>query len=192
MDSVILIDDVEIFDGTNARTFAGSVLVRNNRIEKIARTTSETASGEAVRRIDGKGRFLMPGLIDAHWHAYLCCNTMMDLLAGEPSYTHLVAGREARATLMRGFTTVRDAGGPVFGLKKAIDDGVLDGPRIYPSGAMISQTSGHGDFRMIYEHAHGGCGCEMTHIEQLGAPTGPMRLRRPCARICVREPPRSS
>ena len=169
MDSVILIDDVEIFDGTNARTFAGSVLVRNNRIEKIARTTSETASGEAVRRIDGKGRFLMPGLIDAHWHAYLCCNTMMDLLAGEHSYTHLVAGREARATLMRGFTTVRDAGGPVFGLKKAIDDGVLDGPRIYPSGAMISQTSGHGDFRMIYEHAHGGCGCEMTHIEQLGA-----------------------
>ena len=114
MDSVILIDDVEIFDGTNARTFAGSVLVRNNRIEKIARPPSETASGEAVRRIDGKGRFLMPGLIDAHWHAYLCCNTMMDLLAGEPSYTHLVAGREARATLMRGFTTVGDAGGPVF------------------------------------------------------------------------------
>lgn len=76
------------------------MLVRNNRIEKIARTTSETASGEAVRRIDGKGRFLMPGLIDAHWHAYLCCNTMMDLLAGEPSYTHLVAGREDRKSVV--------------------------------------------------------------------------------------------
>lgn len=169
MDSVILFDNVEIFDGTNAQTFKGNVLVRNNRIEKIAQTPIETASDDAMQRFDGKGRFLMPGLIDAHWHAYLCCNTMMDLLAGEPSYTHLVAGREAAATLMRGFTTVRDVGGPVFGLKKAIDGGVLEGPRIFPSGAMISQTSGHGDFRMIYEHAHGGCGCEMAHIEQLGA-----------------------
>ena len=48
---------------------------------------------------------------------------------------------------MRGFTTIRDMGGPVFGLKRAIDEGVTVGPRIYPSGAMISQTSGHGDFR---------------------------------------------
>ncbi len=169
MDSVIFIDNVEIYDGTSAQTRKGSILVRNNRIEKISETPLEAASGDAVQRFDGKGRFLMPGLIDAHWHAYLCCNTMMDLLAGEPSYTHLVAGREARATLLRGFTTVRDAGGPVFGLKKAIDAGVLEGPRIYPGGAMISQTSGHGDFRMIYEHVHGGCGCEMAHIEQLGA-----------------------
>ena len=52
---------------------------------------------------------------------------------------------------MRGFTTVRDLGGPVFGLKRAIDEGVIVGPRIYPSGAMISQTSGHGDFRFGFE-----------------------------------------
>jgi imidazolonepropionase-like amidohydrolase len=52
---------------------------------------------------------------------------------------------------MRGFTTVRDMGGPVFGLKRAIDEGVMVGPRIYPSGAMISQTSGHGDFRFSFE-----------------------------------------
>ena len=52
---------------------------------------------------------------------------------------------------MRGFTTIRDMGGPVFGLKRAIDEGVTVGPRIYPSGAMISQTSGHGDFRSRYE-----------------------------------------
>lgn len=57
MDSVILIDDVEIFDGTNARTFAGSVLVRNNRIEKIARTTSETASGEPCGASTERGVF---------------------------------------------------------------------------------------------------------------------------------------
>src|SRR5690349_12353971 len=52
---------------------------------------------------------------------------------------------------MRGFTTVRDLGGPVFGLKRAIDEGVMTGPRIYPSGAFISQTSGHGDFRFDFE-----------------------------------------
>ena len=52
---------------------------------------------------------------------------------------------------MRGFTTVRDCGGPVFGLKRAIDEGVTIGPRIYPSGAFISQTSGHGDFRFFFE-----------------------------------------
>ncbi len=51
---------------------------------------------------------------------------------------------------MQGFTTVRDLGGPVFGLKRAIDEGVMVGPRIYPSGAMISQTSGHGDFRFDF------------------------------------------
>ena len=53
--------------------------------------------------------------------------------------------------MMQGFTTVRDLGGPVFGLKRAIDEGVMVGPRIYPSGAMISQTSGHGDFRFDFE-----------------------------------------
>ena len=99
----------------------------------------------------------------------LCSNTRQDLLMSDPSYMHLAAGREAGATLLRGFTTIRDAGGPVFGLKRAIDTGLLPGPRIYPSGAMISQTSGHGDFRMIYDHFHGGCGCEAAHIEQLGA-----------------------
>ena len=169
MDSQLLLNNVEIFNGKDARTFSGNLLIRNNRIETISAASIEMPSERPVTVIDGKGRFLMPGLIDAHWHAYLCCNTMTDLLAGDPSYTHLMAGREAAETLQRGFTAIRDAGGPVFGLKRAIDSGTLRGPRIYPSGAMISQTSGHGDFRMIYEHAHGGCGCEMAHVEQIGA-----------------------
>lgn len=169
MDSQILINDVEIFNGKEPQTLRGNVLIRNNRIERISREPIPADPAAGVRALDGKGRFLMPGLIDAHWHAYLCCNTMQDLLTSDPSYTHLAAGREAGATLLRGFTTIRDAGGPVFGLKRAIDTGLLPGPRIYPSGAMISQTSGHGDFRMIYDHFHGGCGCEAAHIEQLGA-----------------------
>ena len=104
-----------------------------------------------VRVIAGNGRVLMPGLIDAHWHAFMAATPQMLLMTADPSYLHLLAARQAEATLMRGFTTVRDLGGPVFGLKRAIDEGVMTGPRIYPSGAFISQTSGHGDFRFRFE-----------------------------------------
>ena len=93
----------------------------------------------------------MPGLIDAHWHSFMAATPQLVLMTSEPSYLHLLAARQAEATLMSGFTTVRDLGGPVFGLKRAIDEGVMVGPRIYPSGAMISQTSGHGDFRFLFE-----------------------------------------
>ena len=104
-----------------------------------------------VRVIAANGRVLMPGLIDAHWHAFMAATPQMLLMTADPSYLHLLAARQAEATLMRGFTTVRDLGGPVFGLKRAIDEGVMIGPRIYPSGAFISQTSGHGDFRFPFE-----------------------------------------
>jgi imidazolonepropionase-like amidohydrolase len=93
----------------------------------------------------------MPGLIDAHWHAFMAGTLQPVLMSAEPSYLHHRSAQEAEATLMRGFTTIRDLGGPVFGLKRAIDEGIVVGPRIYPSGAFISQTSGHGDFRFLFE-----------------------------------------
>ena len=93
----------------------------------------------------------MPGLIDAHWHSFMAATAMPMLTTANPSYLHILATRQAEATLMRGFTTVRDMGGPVFGLKRAIDDGTIKGPRIYPSGAIITVTSGHGDFRQLTE-----------------------------------------
>ena len=89
------------------------------------------------------------------------------MLTADPGYVQLVAGRNATDTLLRGFTTVRDAGGPTFGLKRAIDEGVVLGPRIYPSGAFISQTGGHGDFRLPYEVPRGVAG-HLSHGERLG------------------------
>ena len=106
---------------------------------------------EDAERIDCGGRAVIPGLIDAHWHSTLVGVTQTQAMAADIGFIHLMAGREAGATLMRGFTTVRDTGGPAFGLQLAIDRGVLPGPRIFPSGAMISQTSGHGDFRLLNE-----------------------------------------
>ena len=140
----VLFENVVIFDGKTATLSAPSnVLVKGNIIETIS--TAPIDAPGAVR-IAGAGRTLMPGLIDAHWHAMLASLPGSELV-GEPGYGALVAGREATDTLMRGFTTVRDVGGPVFSLKRAIDEGMVVGPRIYPSGAMITATSGHGDFR---------------------------------------------
>jgi imidazolonepropionase-like amidohydrolase len=101
--------------------------------------------------IDGGGRTLMPGLIDMHWHTMMVRPTPAALLAGDVGYMNILAAAEATDTLMRGFTTVRDLGGPAFGLKRAIDEGLVAGPRIFPSGAVITVTGGHGDFRQPFE-----------------------------------------
>ena len=142
----VLFQNVRIFDGKNgALSPPSNVLVRNNRIERI----SIAAIAADAQVINGGGRVLMPGLIDAHWHAMLVRPTPAAALAGDVGYTNLLAAAEATSTLMRGFTTVRDMGGPAFGLKRAIDEDLVAGPRIYPSGAVITITSGHGDFRQL-------------------------------------------
>jgi len=147
-----LFQNVRIFDGKTAVLSAPSnVLVRGNVIERISVDPITVEPNADVRIIAANGRVLMPGLIDAHWHAFMAATPQLLLMTADPSYLHLLAARQAEATLMRGFTTVRDLGGPVFGLKRAIDEGVMIGPRIYPSGAFISQTSGHGDFRFAFE-----------------------------------------
>ncbi|MDA9451378.1 MULTISPECIES: metal-dependent hydrolase family protein [Bradyrhizobium] len=145
-DSAVLFRNVRIFDGKSAALSAASnVLVRNGKIEKIS-AADIAAAGQVI---DGGGRVLMPGLIDAHWHVMLVRPTPMAALAGDIGYNNLLAASEATATLMRGFTSVRDMGGPSFGLKQAIDEDLVAGPRIYPSGAIITVTSGHGDFRQL-------------------------------------------
>lgn len=145
----VLFTNLRLFDGVNRRLQDGvNILVKGNRIEALP------GAGEPVedaRIVDCGGRLAMPGLIDAHWHSTLCAMNQMELVTADLSYVHLVASHEAERTLLRGFTTIRDAGGPSFGLKRAIDEGLVGGPRIYPSGAMISQTAGHGDFRFRYE-----------------------------------------
>ncbi len=144
----VLFTDVRIFDGRSPELSAPSnVLVDGNVIAAISAEPIEADDAD-VTIIEGNGRVLMPGLIDAHWHAMLASVTPAQSM-GDVGYNNLVAADEATRTLMRGFTTVRDVGGPVFGLKQAIDEGLVVGPRIYPSGAMLTATSGHGDFRQL-------------------------------------------
>jgi imidazolonepropionase-like amidohydrolase len=141
----VLFTNVRVFDGKGSGlSTPTSVLVRGTRIAAIG----PSAASPAATVIEGGGRTLMPGLIDAHWHTTLVRPTPEQAIVGDLGFTTLLAGAEATATLMRGFTSVRDLGGPSFGLKQAIDAGLVAGPRIWPSGAMITVTSGHGDFRM--------------------------------------------
>jgi imidazolonepropionase-like amidohydrolase len=166
--SVTLFSNVRIFDGKKGELSAPSnVLVRGNKIEKISTGPIPTDRRADTVIIDGGGRTLMPGLIDVHWHTMLVRPTPAAAMTDDIGYTNIVAGVEAADTLMRGFTTVRDMGGPAFSLKRAIDEGLIVGPRIFPSGAMISITGGHGDFRQLFELPRT-IGGPLTRIEQVG------------------------
>jgi imidazolonepropionase-like amidohydrolase len=160
----VLFENVRIFDGKSAALSAPSnVLVKGNVIERISPGPIEVVD---ALRIAGNGRTLMPGLIDNHWHTMLVRVTPAQSF-GDIGYNNLAAGAEATDTLLRGFTTVRDVGGPVFGLKRAIDEGIVKGPRIYPSGAIITVTSGHGDFRQLTDLPRT-IGGMLTRMEQVG------------------------
>jgi imidazolonepropionase-like amidohydrolase len=144
----ILFVHFRLFDGKSGRLRDGvRLLVEDNRIKAIIAGNSAAPDGAQV--IDCGGRVLMPGLIDAHWHSLFAGLPLQTLLTGDIGFIHLAAGAEAERTLMRGFTTVRDLGGPVFAFKQAIDQGLVSGPRIFPSGAMITSTGGHGDLRPL-------------------------------------------
>jgi imidazolonepropionase-like amidohydrolase len=140
----ILITNVNIFDGKSEDlTLAMSVLDEGNKIAKIAASIN---APENTTVIDGGGRTMTPGFIDNHTH--LQWNMGVSEHFYSPiDYQSALTLIEANNTLMRGFTTVRDVAGGVFGVKKAIDEGYFPGPRIYSSGAAISMTTGHGDFR---------------------------------------------
>jgi imidazolonepropionase-like amidohydrolase len=141
---------VRLFDGKSDALLAGLRVVIDGRTIKTVEP-AEAPLDPDIRVIDCGDRVLMPGLIDAHWHAMLASLPLTVLMNADVGYITLVAADEARKTLMRGFTSVRDMAGPTFSLKRAIDAGLVPGPRIWPSGAMISQTGGHGDFRFPYE-----------------------------------------
>lgn len=164
----ILVNNVQIFNGRDSKTITGNILIENNLISKISTSPIVTNKSGETKIIDGKGKFLMPGLIDAHMHEVMSGSTLPQMLDGEVGAAYVRAGVEAGNILLRGFTTIRDLGGPSFGIKKTIDDGVIIGPRIFPSGPMISQTAGHGDFRGINQRPVS-LGGTLHHSEEIDA-----------------------
>ncbi len=138
-----LFTNLKVFDGKSDNLRDVDVLVVGNKITKVAKNIK---ADKNTTIIDGKGKVLIPGLIDAHTHLMVVDDFESAIYRDDQVYIAAVATVAAKRMLLRGFTTVRDAGGPVWGLKKAIDEGLIAGPRIFPSNAFISQTAGHGDF----------------------------------------------
>ncbi|HSU34173.1 MAG TPA: amidohydrolase family protein [Propionibacteriaceae bacterium] len=160
--------NVDVFDslvGVVGGPF--DVTVRDGVIASVV-SAAGTDSYDDGTTIDGAGKTLMPGLIDAHWHAAFTTVPAAVAAMGEAGYVFAQAVASSRDTLLRGFTTVRDLGGPSFGIKQAIDQGSILGPRIYPSGAFISQTAGHGDFRLPNDIPRGIAG-HLSYSELIGA-----------------------
>ncbi|MCC5933499.1 MAG: amidohydrolase family protein [Balneolales bacterium] len=168
----VIFENVRIFDGTSESLSAPStVIVQENLIHSIVEGgfVSYSDYPDALR-ISGEGMTLMPGLIDVHVHMTFGSLSMIDMMNPELSLESLAPkiAEQSQQMLMRGFTAVRDAGGPIFEIKAAIDSGQMMGPRIWPSGATISQTAGHGDFRQPNERSRRFFG-QPSRAELLGA-----------------------
>ena len=142
----ILITNVNVWDGTSEKIETIDVLVEGNKIKRIGKINAPNAV-----KIDGQGGTLTPGFIDTHTHIALVAP--FDQLENEYDgvYVGAVAAQMAENMLMRGFTSVRDAGGASIGIMRAINEGRLIGPRIFSSGAFLTQTSGHLD---MHDHTH--------------------------------------
>lgn len=154
MTDQIVIRDVAIIDATRPEPSARmAVLVRDGHIAAIgpqARPGADEASS-----IDGSGCSLLPGLTDAHVHLAVINADSVPTVESWIAHVLRVA-RMIEGALNEGFTTVRDAGGLEPAWARAVADGLISGPRILPSGSVISQTGGHGDLRAAHEAAHGG------------------------------------
>jgi len=147
----LLIHNATLIDGTGADPRAGvSVLVEGGRIARVAPANALAKPADATV-IDATGHFLLPGLTDAHVHFSA---TEADGRATRPLAAFaLRVAAFIEETLDEGFTTVRDAGGLDPAWAQVVAKGLLRGPRILPSGAFLSQTGGHGDWRAPHQDA---------------------------------------
>ena len=156
--TTVLLKNARIFDGHSEECPQGQqILIEGGQIREIG----DALTARDARIIDIGGRTVMPGLIDAHIHAYASdVNVQKVDLAGE-SYRTAHAVRMLGHALDCGFTTVRDVGGGDFGLWRAIEDRLFRAPRFFYAGKILSMTGGHGDFRQMSEsrHNHGYCSC---------------------------------
>jgi imidazolonepropionase-like amidohydrolase len=143
--TAIVFENCALLDVESGHRLPGrSVVVEGERIKEVSDRPVRIAG---AHRVDVRGRTLMPGLCDAHVHVTQLADSLKKLRTAAPSYVSAQASVVLRATLRRGFTTVRDAGGADYGLADAIAEGLFEGPRLLFVGHALSQTGGHADMR---------------------------------------------
>src|SRR6202453_859850 len=148
--------NARIFDGMQSEYLDESVVVvEGDRIVAVDRTPGDSISGDVV---DVDGKTLMPGLIDAHCHVLGSSLRVTDVETQPLTYVAGYASKMLGHALDCGFTTVRDVGGGDAGIARAVEDGLIRGPRVFFAGRALSMTGGHGDFRDPFSDV-GACGC---------------------------------
>lgn len=176
--TVTLIDNCRLFDPRRGELAEPRFLALENGL--IREVSDRPVNVSAEVRIDARGRCVLPGLIDAHFHAYGADLDVRKLDTMPRSLLAQYARRSLEAALQRGFTTVRDAAGADLGLKLAIDRDLIIGPRLFISGLALSQTGGHGDPRPPdHDPADQGSACLCSYSGALTCVVdGPDAVRR--------------
>jgi len=187
-DSKTLIKNVKIFDGWNENLHANmNILIEGNRIKKMSPDMSHIDPGTTI--VDGKNHYLMPGIINSHYHMIGALPTDVFFNSPPKDYRVFWYARALEMTLMQGITTVRDVGGNDWGVVRAANEGFFNSPRIFPSGALISQTGGHFDSRpreMPLERSEHKGGLTLVADGMAYLADGPDAVRR-AARECLRQ-----
>jgi len=144
--SFTLIHNGTLIDGNGASPLSNAaVLIKDNRIHAAGRKSDIPLPDAPITQLDAKGGYILPGLIDTHVHLMFGDVNMMKHLATPFSYNFYSAIGNMQNTVMAGITSVRDAGGADAGVKKAVEDGLVLGPRMQISIAVLTITGGHGD-----------------------------------------------
>ena len=142
--TTILLKNAALFDGTTPHLRDGChVVVEDDRIAEVSETPVTTPVDVTI---DVAGRTVMPGLIDAHFHAIAVDPDIRKIEHMAPSMLAIRAAALLEGALMRGFTTVRDAAGADYGMASSVEAGLIKGPRVFFAGKALSQSGGHGDF----------------------------------------------
>ena len=145
MSEVKLLKNATILDVEMGELIEGmSIVIEKDRIVEVEKNITLQKIDQII---DLKGKIALPGLCDAHVHVIASTPNFAEIERWSPVFTTARAMRILKNMLMRGFTTVRDAGGADFGLARAIDEGFATGPRLLFCGKALSQTGGHGDMR---------------------------------------------
>ena len=151
----VSIDNVVLLEPATEVRVEGHLVIQDGVIREV----SSSPGNNADIRIDGRGKTVIPGLIDCHVHVTAATADFPALRRWSPAYTTVRALTILSAMIRRGFTTVRDAGGADWGLAQAIQQGHAVGPRLRYCGQAISQTGGHGDMREPGDVVHDVCHC---------------------------------